>query len=208
MQRDKTIMEVVKLILAFAPWLAFWFISGPSILRLHIALFVAAALVIVMAITRLHKGAILWAGYVFFSFALVTVVWLKNMWVIHHLGVLASGTLFLTTQLSMLLGRPFTEDYAREHVPREFWNSSSFVRSCFVSTSAWSFVFLANTSVNVFRLNYPNASEWPFRMLEYLIVAMGIIFTSVYSRLIRQKRVEELTTIDDGQNIDNTTKAQ
>ena len=71
-------MEMGKLILAFAPWLAFWFISGPSILRLHIALFVAAALVIIMAITKLHKGAILWAGYVFFSFALVTVVWLKE----------------------------------------------------------------------------------------------------------------------------------
>ena len=71
-------MEMGKLILAFAPWLAFWFISGPSILRLYIALFVAAALVIIMAITKLHKGAILWAGYVFFSFALVTVVWLRT----------------------------------------------------------------------------------------------------------------------------------
>jgi hypothetical protein len=200
-------MEMGKLILAFAPWLAFWFISGPSILRLDIALFVAAALVIVMAITKLHKGAILWAGYVFFSFALVTVVWLKNMWVIHHLGVLASGTLFLTTQLSMLFGRPFTENYAREHVSKELWNSSSFIRSCIVTTSAWSFVFLANTMVNVVRLNYPNVSEWPFRASEYLFVAMGIIFTSVYSQHVRRKRVEESSTIDDRQITDNSTTA-
>ncbi|MDQ1239126.1 MAG: hypothetical protein QG577_1311, partial [Thermodesulfobacteriota bacterium] len=72
-------MEVVKLTLAFAPWLAFWFISGPSMLRLKIAILVAAALVIVMAVTKLHRGAILWAGYVFFSFALISVVWLENM---------------------------------------------------------------------------------------------------------------------------------
>jgi hypothetical protein len=201
-------METGKLILAFAPWLAFWFISGPSILRLYIALFVAAALVIVMAITKLHKGAILWAGYVFFSFALVTVVWLKNMWVIHHLGVLASGTLFLATQLSMLLGRPFTENYAREHVPKELWNSSSFIRSCIVTTSAWSFVFLANTVVNVVRLNYPNVTEWPFRASEYLFVAMGIIFTSVYSQHVRRNREEGLTTMDDRQITHYSTTAK
>jgi hypothetical protein len=201
-------MEMGKLILAFAPWLAFWFISGPSLLRLHIALFVAAALVIIMAITKLHKGAILWAGYVFFSFALVTVVWLKNMWVIHHLGVLASGTLFLATQLSMLLGRPFTENYAKEHVPKELWNSSSFIRSCIVTTSAWSFVFLANTMINVVRLNYPNVSEWPFRASEYLIVAMGIVFTSVYSQHVRRKREEEPSTMDDRQITDNSTTAK
>ena len=131
----------------------------------------------------------------------------QNMWVIHHLGVLASGTLFLATQMSMLLGRPFTENYAREHVPKELWNSSSFIRSCIVTTSAWSSVFLANTMVNVVRLNYPNVSEWPFRTSEYLIVAMGIIFTSIYSQHVRRKRVEESTTMDDRQITDNSTTA-
>ncbi len=167
-------------------------------LRLKIAIFVAAALVIVMAVTKLHRGAILWAGYVFFSFALISVVWLENMWVIHHLGVLASGTLFMTSQLSILLGHPFTESYAREHVPRDLWNSSSFIRSCFITTSAWSFVFLANTMVNAVRLYYPEPSEWLFRAVEYLIVVLGIIFTSCYSQHTRRKRIEELKTINDG----------
>ncbi len=60
--------EILKLLLAFAPWIAFLLISGPSMLRLQISIFAAAALVVVMAVTKLHRGAILWAGYVFFSF--------------------------------------------------------------------------------------------------------------------------------------------
>lgn len=192
-------MEVAKLILAFAPWLAFWFIAGPSMLRLKIGILVAAGLVIVMAVTKLHRGAILWAGYVFFSFALISVVWLENVWVIHHLGILASGTLFITTQLSMVFGRPFTESYAREHVPKELWNSSSFLRSCFITTSAWSFVFLANTMVNAVRLYYPEPSEWLFRTVEYLIVLTGIVFTTCYSKHTRWQRNEELKKIDDGE---------
>lgn len=194
-------MEVVKLLLAFAPWFAFWFISGPSMLRLKIAILVAAALIIVMAVTKLHRGAILWAGYAFFSFALISVVWLENVWVIYHLGILASGTLFMTTQLSMLVGHPFTESYAREHVPKELWNSSSFLRSCFITTSAWSFVFLANTMVNAVRLYCPGPSEWLFTAVEYLIVVLGIIFTSCYSRHARQKRMEDLKAINDGVSL-------
>ncbi len=111
-------MEALKLLLAFLPWIAFWIISGGnSMLRLQIGICVAAILVVVMGITKLHRGLILWAGVVFFSFALVTVVVLKNIWVIQHLGILASGTLFMATLISILIGQPFTESYAREHVP-------------------------------------------------------------------------------------------
>ena len=108
-------MDAIKLILAFAPWIAFWIISlGHSMFSLKVGICVAALLVIVMGVTKLHRGTILWAGVAFFAFAVISVVWLENSWVIHHLGFLASGTLFMATFLSILWGRPFTEDYARD----------------------------------------------------------------------------------------------
>ena len=137
-------MEALKLLLAFLPWIAFWIISGGnSMLRLQIGICVAAILVVVMGITKLHRGLILWAGVVFFSFALVTVVVLKNIWVIQHLGILASGTLFMATLISILIGQPFTESYAREHVPQDLWDSPAFIRSATLSpvfggSSSWS----------------------------------------------------------------------
>ncbi len=80
-------MEALKLLLAFLQWIAFWIISGGySMASLQIGICVAAILIFVMGITRLHRGLILWAGVVFFAFALSHgrygsfVVWNSPSW--------------------------------------------------------------------------------------------------------------------------------
>ena len=149
-------MDALKLMLAFSPWLAFWLISGGhSQARLQIGIIVAAVMVVVMGLAKLHRGIILWAGVIFFSFALIFVVWLQELWVIQRLGIFASGTLFLLTILSMLSGHPFTESYSREHAPRELWNSPAFIRGNFIVTGAWGLIFLANTLLNLTKFYYP-----------------------------------------------------
>jgi hypothetical protein len=180
-------MSIIKLLFVFSPWIAFWIIAaGHSMLRLQIGICVAAAMVVVMGITKLHRGIILWAGVVFFSFALVSVVWLMNMWVIQHMGILTSGILFLATFFSMLIGHPFTEDYARDHVPPELWDHPNFIRSCYIVTTAWGFVFLANTLMNVLKLYYPDFGF--YTVVELVIIALGIVFTNVYSKRAERKR--------------------
>lgn len=182
-------MDALKLMLAFSPWLAFWLISGGhSQARLRIGILVAAFLVVVMGLTKLHRGLILWAGVVFFSFALVFVVWLQELWIIQRLGIFASGTLFLLTLLSMLLGHPFTESYAREHVPRELWNSPPFIRGNFIVTGAWGLIFLANILVNVAKFYYPKENEWFYRGIEFSFFGLGVLFTTLYSQFARRKR--------------------
>lgn len=186
-------MDTIKLLLAFSPWIAFWIISvGHSIIRVQIGICVAAVLVAVMGLTKLHRGAILWAGVLFFAFALVSVSWLKNIWVIQHLGLLASGTLFVITLFSIFLGRPFTEDYAREHVPRELWDSPAFIRGCYTVTSAWGFIFLANTLVNFAKLYYNEAREWYYQGVEFGFVILGVVFTTIYSQRARRRRLASL----------------
>jgi hypothetical protein len=182
-------VDAVKLLLAFSPWIAFWIISGGhSMERLQIGICVAAVLVIVMGITKLHRGLILWAGVVFFAGAVVLVVGLKNLWVIHHLGILASGTLLSATLLSILIGQPFTESYAREHVPADLWDSPAFIRSCYTVTSAWGIIFLANTLINFAKLYNAELGEWFFRGLELAVMVTGVLFTTAYSRWARAKR--------------------
>ena len=182
-------MDALKLLLAFSPWIAFWIISGGhSMVRLQIGICVAAVLVLVMGITKLHRGLILWAGVSFFAFALVTVVLLKNLWVIQHLGVLASGTLFMATLVSIVIGKPFTESYAREHVPRELWESPSFIRSGYTVTGVWGLIFLVNAVVNVAKPYYAELGEWSFRGAELGILVSGVVFTTIYSNHLRRKR--------------------
>ncbi len=183
-------MDALKLLLAFLPWIAFWIISGGnSMFRLQVGICVAAVLVGVMGVTRLHRGVILWAGVIFFAFALASVVWLQDAWVIHRLGVLASGTLLVATLLSVALGRPFTESYARDHVPRELWDSPSFIRGCYTVTGVWGFVFLANTMANVVKFYYPEPGEWTYRGIELGFLIAGVIFTTIYSRVSRRKEI-------------------
>jgi hypothetical protein len=182
-------MDALKLLLAFSPWIAFWIISGGhSMVRLQIGICVAAVLVLVMGITKLHRGLILWAGVSFFAFALVTVVLLKNLWVIQHLGVLASGTLFMATLVSIVIGKPFTESYARENVPRELWESPSFIRSGYTVTGVWGLIFLVNAVVNVAKPYYAELGEWSFRGAELGILVSGVVFTTIYSNHLRRKR--------------------
>jgi hypothetical protein len=60
-------MFFLKLILAFAPWLAFLIIAHGSLFRLKLGLIVALVLSIGMGVARLHRGVILWVGLVFFA---------------------------------------------------------------------------------------------------------------------------------------------
>jgi hypothetical protein len=182
-------MSAIKLFFVFSPWIAFWIIaSGHSALRLRLGICVAAAMIVVMGITRLHRGVILWAGVVFFSFAMVAVVWLMNIWVIQHLGILTSGTLFLATFYSMLIGRPFTEDYARDHVPAELWDHPNFIRSCYTVTTVWGLIFFINTLLNVTKLYYPDLGAWFYTVLELGVIGGGIAFTTIYSERAKGRR--------------------
>ena len=65
-------MGAIKLLFVFSPWIAFWIIAGGhSLWRLQIGICVAAAMIVVMGITRLHRGSILWAGVAFFNVILL-----------------------------------------------------------------------------------------------------------------------------------------
>ena len=185
--------QIVKLLLSFAPWIAFLVLSGHSLLRLDIALIVAAVLVVVMALTGLHRGAVLWAGYLFFGAAIILVVGLKNMWFISHLAILANSTLFSTAFLGMMFGKPFTEDYARDEAPREIWETAAFVRACYTTTSVWSLVFLLNLASSIVDFdNHHEIQGWYFTVFNYSMLLGGIVYTSAYTKYLHRHRVQKI----------------
>ncbi len=180
---EKEIVNPFKLILAFAPWISLWIITWErTLFHLELGIGVAAVLTLFMALTGAHRGAIMWAGIVFFPSALVGVNLLHNFWFIAHMGVMAHGVLFGFTLYSILCGHPFTEDYARQHVPCEFWTHPLFKRRCLVTAWAWGILFGLNTAYSVVLLYRPVGGEWGKRGVELGLMAAGVIFTSVYTR--------------------------
>ncbi|MBE9175804.1 hypothetical protein IQ225_11720 [Synechocystis salina LEGE 06155] len=146
-------MSFLKLLLGFAPWLSFLIIAQGSLLRLKIGLIVALALSVVMGVTKLHRGLILWVGLAFFTAAAIAVVGFNNLWVAKHMGILANGALALGTWLSLALKRPFTLDYAKQHTDPSLWQHPVFIRTNVILTSVWGVAFTISTALAWGKIN-------------------------------------------------------
>jgi hypothetical protein len=184
-------MSIVGFILAFLPWLLFLIIAGHSLLTLKIAIIVAFVTSVGMGIARVHRGAILWGGLAFFTFDVIAVVILNNMWAVHHMGVLANGTLFLTVLFTLLIKKPFVLDYAREHVEEKYWHTPAFLRHCNITTSVWCLVFLLNMAMHIVKLSHREIAGWVYEVIQYAMLVSGAIFTNVYAARARKSRAAE-----------------
>ena len=187
-------MLAMKLLAQFTPWIVFWMISSlQTMISVQIGICIAAVLVLIMGIKGVHRGLILWAGMLFFGFALVFVVGLRNLWFIHHLGILASGTLFTMTLMSILVRRPFTMTYAAEAVAPELRQTPAFLRSCYVTTGLWTLVFLGNTLLNIAKLLYPDVDHLYFLGLELGLILLGVVLTTLYAGHAKRRRLAQQT---------------
>jgi len=188
-------LSFLKLLLSFAPWLSFLVIAQGSLFRLKLGLLIALALSIVMGLLRLHRGIILWTGLAFFTYAAVAVALLGNMWTAQHMGVLANGALALGSWITILMGKPFTLDYAREHTDPSLWNSSAFIRTNVVITSAWASVFTVNAILAWGKMTQFILPQWGYEVTSYFLLIVTAAFTTWYPdhcRRVRQRQAHRL----------------
>ena len=183
-------MLFLKLIMAFAPWLAFLFIAHGSLFRLKFGLIVALVLSIGMGIAKLHRGVILWVGLVFFTSATVAVVIFNNMFVVEYMGVFASGVLATSTWLTIIFKKPFTLDYAKEHTDQSIWNSSTFIRTNIIMSSAWSLTFTINAILAFGKMKSFLMPELGYEIISYALMLGTAAFSSWYPGYVRKKAKE------------------
>ncbi|MDQ7825433.1 MAG: hypothetical protein RDV48_21710 [Candidatus Eremiobacteraeota bacterium] len=181
-------MSFFSLLLGFLPWIVFLIIAGHhSLAQLKIAILVSFVLNIIGGITKYQRGVIMWAGLAFFAFDTVAVVIFENMWVVSHMAVLASGTLFVAAFVTMLAGHPFVFAYARDGVDKKYWNSPRFLRTCYLITSVWCAVFLLNTLTNFFRIYHREIPSWIYEAAENTFLVSGALFTTLYVKHVKKK---------------------
>ncbi len=180
-------MLFLKLILAFAPWLAFLFIAHGSLFRLKLGLIIALVLSIGMGITRLHRGVILWVGLVFFTCATLAVIVFNNTWAVKYMGIIASGVLAVSTWLTVIFCKPFTMDYAKEHAEPSLWNSPMFIRTNMILTSAWGTTFTINAILAWGKMEHFILPESGYEIISYTVMLGTAAFTSWFPSYIRRK---------------------
>ena len=145
-QADESRGPGIKVYLAFIPWVMFSLIARHSTLRAA----AVAALVGSIAIAApslyarrpklLELGAIVaFAGFATVAFAVDPST---GRWVARYARAIAAALLALIAFFSLLF-EPFTAQYARESVPRQFWSSPRFQRLNRQLTLMWALVFIA-----------------------------------------------------------------
>ncbi len=97
-------------------------------------------------------------------------------------SVLIWGTLALIAWGSLLAGSPFTAEYARDAVPREYWSNPAFQRVNAIITAVWGAVFVINAALAVVmasKIGAPmgRAALW-LLVLPYVGTLFGIVFTN------------------------------
>ncbi|MCV7348288.1 hypothetical protein BST42_03085 [Mycolicibacterium rhodesiae] len=180
-------VSLVKLLVSFAPWIAFLIIARDSMARVEIGLVAALALSVVMAVLKLHRGVIMWVGLVFFTAATVAVLGFHSVWAVRHLGVLANGALALGSWITLAIGKPFTLEYARAHTDPSKWNNPQFIRVNVLLTSVWATVFTVN-AVLAWTMMKHLLTELAGHTASYVTLIGAAVFTSWYPKRVRAKR--------------------
>lgn len=179
-------MSFLKLLLSFAPWMAFLVIARGSLARVEIALLVALGLSVAMAALKLQRGIIMWVSLVFFAAAGIAVVGFHDMWTVRHLGVLANGALALGAWGTLLVGRPFTLEYARQHTDPAKWHEPLFIRVNVLLTTVWAATFTLNTAL-AWALTKHLWPEWACQTASYTALIAAAAFTSWYPTRVRER---------------------
>lgn len=138
--------------LAFIPWIIFSVVAEHSTLKLAaIAALLASALIAVRSARSggtkvLELGAVL--AFVGFTVVAFTADLTTAAFVGRYARAIAAGLLSLIAFGSLLVV-PFTEQYARETVPRQLWSSPQFKQINRNLTAMWGLVFAVMVPAHV-----------------------------------------------------------
>jgi hypothetical protein len=174
-------MRLIKLILAFSPWILFKIIASPhSLTDLKAGIIAAFILSIILAVKGIHRGVILVGGLAFFGFCIIAVMLMNNMWVVKHMAVLANGTLASLSWFSIFAGRPFTMAYAKKEVDKKYWDSPGFIRKNYITTGVWALVFPINAAINAIKIYHGGMNDVVFEISQLAFILAAILATLLY----------------------------
>ncbi len=140
---------MTDLIWSFAPWVAFLLGVRLGDVYWGAAVGVVVAVVVLLRAISRHKvhlfdvvGVVYFGGMLF----LLAILHPSDIatWGRYAQGV-AHGSLTLIVFGSILINHPFTEPYAREQVPKEFWSTPAFRAANRKISAVWGLAFLIGT---------------------------------------------------------------
>jgi hypothetical protein len=142
---------MLRLVIAFLPWIILGVLGNQwFLLALVLALAVAAMTTVQQIRARSLKllDTVTFAFFVVVAVGLIAFGW---MFLALHMTLLVNVTLMGVAWGSLLAGIPFTIQYAREQVAREFWDTPLFLRINQYITAVWGLDFFLCALVSLYR---------------------------------------------------------
>jgi len=107
------------------------------------------------------------------------------------MGILANLALALSTWYTLAVGRPFTLDYAKDHVPQEYWTHPAFLRVNRILTSAWGLTFTVGALIAWLKMTVKVDPEWLLDAANYSLMLGCMAFTSWYPAHLKRRRAAQ-----------------
>jgi hypothetical protein len=172
------------------PWVLFFALSrvGLPAAGVIAGLLVALYTTVIRAVRGLSVKLPDWVTLAFFAIATLSVLVdgsaLLLFW--KYSLVVLWGLFAGMAWASILLGAPFTLQYARESTPPEFWQHPVFVRTGRILTLVWAGVFTLNLAITGAAVG-PKSPPWFAILLPMLTVAGAFVFTTRYAAAVSRR---------------------
>lgn len=114
----------------------------------------------------------------------------KPVWTVIGVRLCVDSGLLLIVLISLAVGKPFTLQYAREQVDREFWGSPEFRRTNYVISGIWGLAFAAMVLAELAILFWP---QLPRRVgIVVIVIALvgAVKFTGWYPERVRRQGLD------------------
>jgi len=190
----KDLIEILKFLLGFASWIIFLFLSGNTLNSLEHALVISFIISIIFGYRQLRSGFILqWGSVIFFAWCIIMVNGLQGVTIAKNMGIIANGFLASIIWLTIIIGKPFTLQYAREDLPKNRWNDPGLLQSCRFMAIVWGSLMVLSTFIACFKVTRPGVyPEIVYSSFSIGTIIGGTLFTQFYKKYKRSSKADSI----------------
>ncbi len=165
--------------IALIPWIIFTVLASHATLKIGSVVALAAAVVIAIPGIRSGHPKSLEVGAVITFIGFVVVAFVADSATAHWVSRYARGIAALilaAIAFGSLLFVPFTEQYAREQVPEQYWGSPQFEHINRKLSALWGFVFIAMVP---FHIIAGAINTRPATIICNWVIPLGLVFWGI-----------------------------
>jgi len=169
---------MLRLVVAFLPWIIFAALGDRHFLAALFLALVAAAVTTMRQIMRRSLKILDSVTLAFFVFIAIGLVGFDWMLLASYMTILVNFTLTAIAWGSLLVGTPFTIQYAREQVAPELWRTRLFLRINQYISAVWGVAFFLSGLISVYRHATGDSSF--VSQYAWVLLSLGAALVTVY----------------------------